>query len=678
MSIAAAMSYGRLLDLIEQTPGAVALLSDSQLSKLLARLPAFLPRAAALLGEALLRAWLYETRCPANIQKVVQAGNLAAVWLEFAKQAQPLRRGNVESDRRDHRRRAPHFGTALETATWEFFSRRLDATLRADGFFPLAVGTAHAEAIAVPFCFHDRPGVDHKIRDRGGLPLANWSAAVARLEHDYGSSLAADLLVDVGLRQADLEGTSFGLSFVLAKERLRGRWTGEFRPLDILATGSFEGGRLTEVGKERAKADLAVRMGVKLLVSPGCNRDLSQSFALPAGLDIEDCLKRVGGELECRNLCALDFHGASRGLADLKSMVHRGGIPLHDAEVKRKRYERFFCSCRHPAAPDRLRECRTLEVAIRNHRGQPTISSRTKAHAGGDPLNHVETKANEVVSLTDQGELSKAEARGRSLLNWVKRSFRGGDEMMRIRCKMHACGVLGGQPLLHRALRYPGCAAESRELLEAALECAIDLNEPDEIARDLGQLTLWHALHDPEHCEGIIRQAEERIRRLAPASLEVHLDYLHRARWLGAFREYISTRLVRHGFRLWPLPETQISGTSLLRGTALKYRGTLLAAAGETASSKESFKQACVLFEHAPIPLLGFIGGTVALQAGESLLKLERATGLRFLQEAEKAFLRLPKNFVMPGGTGWLKRCRGLSRGQSHADLPNPQWVCPY
>ena len=678
MSIAAAMSYGRLLDLIEQTPGAVALLSDSQLSRLLARLPAFLPRAASLLGEALLRVWLYETRCPADIQKVFQAGNLAAVWLEFAKQAQPLRRGNAESDHRDHRRRTPHFGTALETATWEFFSRRLDATLRADGFFPIAVGSAHAEAIAVPFCFHDRPGVDHKICDRGGMPLANWSAAVARLEHNYGFPLAADLLVDVGLRQADLEGTSFGLAFVLAKERLRGRWTGKFRPLDVLATGSFEGGRLTEVGKERAKDDLAVRMGVKLFVSPGSNRDLGQPFALPAGLGIEDCLKRIGAELERRNLCALEFHGAERGLADLKSMVHRGRVPLDVAETRRERYERFFCSSVHPAAPDKLRECRTLKAAIRNHRGQPTISSRTKARAGGDPLNHVETKAYEVGSLTDQGELSKAEARGRSLLNWVKRGFRGGDEMLRIRCKMVAFGALGGQPLLQLALRVPKRAVESRRLLDAALECATYLNDPVEIAFDLGQLALWHALHDPEQCEVSIRIAEERIHRVAPASIEDSLVYLHRARWLGAFREYITTRLVRPGFHSWPLPEAQISGTSWLRGTALKYRGTLLAAAGETASSKESFKQACILFERAPSGLLSFIGGTVALQAGESLLKLERATGLRFLQEAEKAFLRLPKNFVMPGGTGWLKRCRGLSRGQSHADLPNPQWVCPY
>ena len=677
MSIAAAMSYGRLLDLIEQTPGAVALLSDSQLSRLLARLPAFLPRAASLLGEALLRVWLYETRCPADIQKVFQAGNLAAVWLEFAKQAQPLRRGNVESDRRDHRRRSPHFGTALETATWEFFSRRLDATLRADGFFPLAVGTAHAEAIAVPFCFHDRPGVDHKIRDRGGLPLANWSAAVARLEHDYGSSLAADLLVDVGLRQADLVGSSFGLPLVLAKERLRGRWVGEFRPLDVLATGSFEGRHLAEVGKQRAKADLAYRMGVKLFVSPGGNRDLSQPFAFPAGFGIEDSLRRIGAELERRNLCSLDFHGASRGLADLKSMVHRGGIRLDDAEAKRKRYERFFCSHMHPAAPDRLRECRTLEVAIRNHRGQPISSSRTKARVWGDPLNYVETKAHLVVNLTDRGELAKAEACGRSLLNWVSSGFRGSAEM-KLRCKMLACGVLGGQPLLHRALREPGCAAESRQLLEGALECATLLNDPDEIARDLGQLVLWHALHDPEHSEMSFRVAEERIHRLAPNSLDSSLAYLHRARWLGAFREFLSSRLVRRGFRSWPLPEIQLSGTDWLRGTALKYRATLLAAAGETEASAAAFNQARACFGRATSPLLSFVGATVALRAGESMLESGQPTARRFLQAAERGFLRSPTRLAFSKKAEWLKRSRGLLAGRKPAELPNPQMAFPY
>jgi hypothetical protein len=572
----------------------------------------------------------------------------------------------------------------LETRVWSFFSQRLSNILDADGFFPLAVGRGGGDAIIVPFRFRACEPKIGKVRDRSGSVLKNWSVTVARLEKEYGGDLGVQLLVEFGRRRGEIDGASFGLALVVAKERGRCISVGEYSPLDVLATGAFRAGHLAEVEELDAKGELARRMGVKLFIAPSMVAGLDSNFVVSPGLSIPDCIQRIGAELDRRCLSRLDFHGAKQNVARLWSSVHNALLPMEEAGARVQRYEAVFRSARHPAAVEMLNECVMLRAAIANHRGDPATAllnidiALRSALKEGNPLNYVSALASQVVSLTDLGALREAEVLARHLLEWVEGEFRGSAET-RIRCRMIIHGVLGGQPLLYRALRDPSCSKESLEHLEAAVEQATNVNDPSEICRDIVQVALWYALLKPEVSFTACEDAEARMRKLPGWPDETSLAYLSRARWLGAFRGYLLNATIPADFRSWSLPNPEISHASWLFATALKYRSTLVAAVGEGQKAEGTFTQACGLLERAREPLLRFIGATTALQAGESLFRARRSVALDFLHRAKGWFSSFNSYFHDRGWVAlWQQRCAGLLKGESSANLPNPQANWPY
>jgi len=224
-----------------------------------------------------------------------------------------------------------------------------------------------------------------------------------------------------------------------------------------------------------------------------------------------------------------------------------------------------------------------------------------------------------VVSLTDRGCLEEAEAMGRELLQEVRELPPGVSTEDRVRCEMVAHGVLGGQPLLHKSLLDQTSATESLCLIQQALKRAKELGDHSEICRDAVQIALWHALLCPERTQDAVDEAATILTRSPVEERGASEVYLLRTRFLGAYRALLLDKRVPSDFNDWPLPPDDSTCPMWPRATALKYRGTLRAAAGDRTGAENDFRVACDLLAAEIGPLLRFFGATTALQAAESL-----------------------------------------------------------
>ncbi len=417
-------------------------------------------------------------------------------------------------------------------------------------------------------------------------------------------------------------------------------------------------------------------MDAKLFVSSGAGKTDDSGLQLPVGAPITDCIDAVEAALSQRGLTKLDYRQATCGLTKLDKQMRESLITLDEAEARLRRYESAFRSSPHPAAGDGLKECILLLAAVANHRGEPlqALSAKDQVSlvelAHGDPLLYTKAIAFQVVSLTDLRSLGKAEQLARGLLGWIEQEFRGRQEM-KIRCRMIACGALGGQPLLTLGLQNPSCADEALKFLQTALELAIELDDPREIAMDLAQVALGYALLKPENCCEQCAYAEDHLHRLPGPAALISIQYLRRARLLGAFRQLLREAKLPPDFDSWPLPDGQVPW---LYASARKYRGALFAAAGETKRASQDFTQACGLLDRVSQPLLRFIGATAALQAGESLWPVRRQEARAFLHQANASFAPYASYFHEPGWVEkWRQRCDGLLPAGNPAALPHPQ-----
>ena len=668
-------SFSRLLDKLEAAPNSVAVLSDCQLALLASRLPLFPARAALILGEVLFRRWLYEDRSPAEIKGIARTRIPAALNEECEKLAFQRRAVLDQEGLLGAFEPLVHSSQEMGNLIWGFFCQRVRDCLAADGFFPLAVGQDEG-AVLVPFQFRALETKAGKVRDKSGRALRKWSSAVASLEKETDCELSIELMIELGSREGNIDGSSFGLALLIAKERKRGYQMGEFQPLEILASGAFINGRLAEVGKSDAKKDLAWRMDAKLFVSPGVERTDDSCLYLPVGASIPDCINVIEAELSKRGLTKLDYHRAMGGLTKLDKQLRKSLITSDEAEAKLRRYESAFRSSSHQAAGDGLKQCILLLAAVANHRGEPLkalsaedqVSLAELAH--GDPLLYTKAIAFQVVSLTDLRSLEKAEQLARGLLSWIDQEFRGSHET-ELRCRMIACGALGGQPLLTLGLQNPHRADESLNFLQMALEHAIELNDPREIAMDLAQISLGHALLKPESFREQCAHAEDQIRTLPGQAALVSIQHLRRARLLGAFRQLLREAELPPDFDAWPLPDCQVPW---LFASALKYRGALFAATGEAKRALQDFTQAYGLLDRVSHPLIRFIGATAALQAGESLWPVRRKEAREFFHQAKASFAPFASYFHEPGWVEkWRQRCDGFLLGRNAEKLPHPQ-----
>jgi hypothetical protein len=673
---------------LKKSPGSVTIFSDTQLTKISTPLPTEPIIAAKILGERLIRNWLYREHRSDCSGLVLNSLNFDLLWSAFEAKALPLH--NVESISAHEIRERLHvdsFQNSIERDIWNHFIERLVWFLTCDGLIPACIG--HGEALPIPFVLRADEAPSTLVRDINGVPAKEWinepTGLWDALGHHYGIQLGCDLGAYAQVSEP-FSGGSFALPVLLAHSR---KQKADYPVMGVLATGEIVNRRVKAVDQNYigAKQKLAHKMGVNLFVAPGIDNG-NDVLSIPQDSPIKDALGRIWKRLDELGLTVLDAPTARLRLRELFLDVRLGNLPLIKARERLLKYKDALKNEQHnPVIAEELVRAQLLHGAIENHCGDPLLGkklsdSARKLAGRSNPLLFFEAGAKQVVSLTDLGNISEAIALGRNLLRQLQ-SFRGNADD-RLRAEMIIKGSLGGDALLSQALN---CRAnlslktECLTLLEDALARAQQLYRSCDNAQtrvdvcmDTVRLAMGHALLNPDNYEAIVEQAATTLNMFPIVAANTSRQYLRRVRFLGAYRAWIENGKIQTDFENWDLPDEGAGHFAWLRATALKYRGALYSSAGDLTSARSDFANACKLLDDQAPPILRFISATCALQAGECLLLHNDSSGKHYLLRSTNTFIQFKKWFCASiRGTRWLKRSQGLLMGVLPAKLPHPQ-----
>jgi tetratricopeptide (TPR) repeat protein len=449
--------------------------------------------------------------------------------------------------------------------------------------------------------------------------------------------------------------------------------------LRVVATGVLKLGGLSRAEGLDAKAALARRMGAQFLPVG------TEAHHIPAGTDIRDLAEAVLSRLDgtaLLNLTPRQLRDAIRLIGDeMKS----GQITLDTAELRLNWHQKALDSAsRDGLGPEARLSALSLRGAIFNHKGDAEQAARCNEAARAEALRmnnpraFVDSTANQLVSLTDLGDLKRAEVVGRQLLKWVRTEMQGSTEDKK-RAEMTACGALGGQTLLQSALAGAHGREESLELLERALLLAREIEDGRDICFDAVQVAGWHALLEPEATEESFQKALGELQHFPRSTHAISLAYLLRIRFLGAYRHWLLNGTVASEFDKWELPPKKVSHLSWVLASALKYRGTLFAASGRFSEATEDFQDAVFLLERQAPSVLRFMSATVSLQAFFSLQRHDIRTASAFLERARAVFGAFD-GVAAPSldGRAWLQVCETDEPAAREAAFFERQRIFPY
>jgi len=609
MDVQYSQSYRSLLEVIEECPGVVAILADSHLATLVGCLPLDPAIRDLLLGEALVRLWLYQDRCPDGLVRTLR-DKFDEMFLDVIRSSRDPDNGKNGYDQ--------VMGGYLHL--W----RRIKDFESADGIIPLVHQGGIGEGVALPFCFNITGQDQSRIRDRGGYEVQRWQDAFTVLGEGLSKGADVVLLSEFGNYTDIFVGASFGLPIALARERKGGESIlGEFRALEILVSGCLRQGRTEEVTGTEAKAALAKRLGARFAVVAIDWVDNESSLGIQPNTPTIKALETIARFIEECGISRLTPRIVLKRITQLESDVRMGSIPANPALRKLDRYEKVLRQddAIGPQFDDGRLHANLLRATLLNHAGQAEEARKIieeiqlSEAAACNPPAMARALAARVVALTDMGLLEAAGTQGRELLVWSESGRFQGSAEDRVKCMMTAHGVLGGQPLLQKALADPTFAEESRTHLETALKHADDLGASREIAFDLVQLVLWRALHDPSRAEQAYQEALERITGMDQKEVGASKEYLDAHRFLAAYRSTILGYAVRGDVVEWTLPEQGSAHSDWLRATSLKYRASVRAKTGDLEGAAQDFAEGLKLMEFPTSPLLRFISGTIAVEA---------------------------------------------------------------
>jgi tetratricopeptide (TPR) repeat protein len=644
---------GSFAGLLEEAsdPEAPATFSDAQLSGLFLREDLPVSLRAALAGEILVRLWLYRAGEPGD--SLLRARNALDGALREEWESRMATDGVLELPRN------PFPAGSFAHEAWSVFARRAARFLRADGFIPALVGSDPGEAIPLPFRFQPGQTPDRKVTDLSGVPVPQWSEGIRRLEAERGHDLGLVLDVELGAKADRLEGGSLGLPVLVAHLRFSGEMPA-ILPLGVVASGEVVAGLICRPSGAGAKAALARRMGAVCLVpSPAVEGGL-----FPEGVPVGELPAHVRSALGVAKPGFLSARGLLDALRVLGEEIRGGRVRLEQAH-QRLGWIVEALETQPPGAA--LTEANlmalVLQSAIANHQGNAPESdallreARSLASQLKNPQVLVDASAHQVVCLTDLGYLEEAEHIGRDLLHWVRSQMQG-DADSKTRAEMVACGVLGGQALLHAAVAGEPCGDESLSLLQSALHYARELQDPREICRDAVQIAGWHALLNPEGAEKAWAEARDILAGHLKKFSAVSEAYLNRVRFLGAYRRWLTSGEVEAGFAAWDLPSPDVAHAAWPLASALRCRGALLAASGALREADEDFARATSLLQREAPPVLRFMGAVCHVQAAISLRAKSPDRAEFYLRNATGIFEGfVPAVCPALDGRPWLEAC---------------------
>lgn len=658
----------RVIDLFEKAldPHIVPFLSTAELLAVLKKIPVSQHLLEPVIGELLLRLWLYRAHRPSA---------LSEVFYSFV--PRELRDVFVAIERGLNPNLAPN-ATIQENGAWRFFAERANDFIKADGVIALTVGRTQPEALAAPFRFKPNLADGAKVQDVGGRILPIWSRQIHLLEQEWDEELGIQLQVVVPECMTP-QGSSFALSVVLAKATKVGRLP-QFQALSVIATGRFVGGHLRRIHRKQAKGTLATHIGA-VFVAPGTEKG-SEHIGIPHDMSLNNVIEFLNVEFARRGFGVMTPQQVNDAIRNLQTEIHEGRTSLPAAVRCLKRYSALLDESASKTDAGAILRSHVLRGNIANHMGNSedawseSFLAQACALKARDHRAYVDAVANEVVALADLGYLVEAEKVGRKLLTWVKEQMAGNDREQ-LQSEMIATGVLGGQPLLQLAVQGAPCGDEARDLLTRAFTIAKELELASEIARDSAQIVLWHALLMPEKSERAYAEADAVINQLDRAETRVSRAYLQNARFLGAYRRLLTSSEIASGFEEWELPNNGVGYDAWPYATALKYRGTLYATAGAQDRAEIDFVEGVKKLSSSTSTLLNFIGATAALHAAESL-GVNSAGGAPMLKLALRAFEANQKSQPDNATHPWIERSLGLSNGVIGSLLPHPQLTFRY
>ncbi|NCD34476.1 MAG: hypothetical protein EOL87_13815 [Spartobacteria bacterium] len=620
-------SLQALIQMLNADVHTLALLSDDQLAKL-ATHPPTRTAEASIRGETLTRRWLYGSA--------------------------------INPD-------------AEEKRTADYLRERISGFTHCDGLIPVTTGTQPRQAIPIPFTIRSEQNTCCAT-DLAGHSITTWEDVLSPLLRPAGCVMR--LSIRIGTR--DLSGASCGLPVYLAVLRHQGI-INRYDPMRLLATGVIRNNVMQTTDDLEAKRQLAQRMNAQLFFSPGSFPDATHAH-IPCGTPLQHIPAMIEKTLMQAGLGTMDSRQAIDLLEKIVRQVHEGTSTMDAAACILKRILKAFDDDSDGIRiPENKIKAILLQGSMYNHAGRPDEGQKYTHDALKLAEQHHKTPlfasaaAHQIVSLTDQGYIADAVCFGRSILQTLQSTTwqRTDDELL---AYMRVYGALGGQALYQNAL-HSGCpddAQESRAYLQKALEYARELHDPIETARDLTQIFLWQATFCSESAHDAYHDTLDALRRMH-SDTAVSIGYLHRARFFGAYRHHLTTQHIPDDFTSWELPSDRIGHLSWVRATALKYRATLYAAAGQPQAAMADFEQsiACLIPEEAP--LLQFIGATAALQAAQSLTHIHPQRSLTYKQQAQRLFRQLTDLFPEAFGIR-----QWIAYAHDPENRPNPQLTFAY
>lgn len=479
-----------------------------------------------------------------------------------------------------------------------------------DGVIPVLI--EEREAFPIPFRFVDGIFGDSGFYDVENHSIPGWNLHLHHVEQACNAQIRCQLLIRAGSRTEGFSGASFCLPLAIAHARHNSRLP-EFNPLSFVATGEISAGCVESAAGLKAKRMMAEKMRA--------------AFFTPGDSDTGDQASPWGNViLEVERL--LENRGISRHtVPQTKARLQRLQEELHTGKVGPEEALRMTEFLRRNINPDDVSPMAveakiTAELicsSAANHTGD---SESSRAHlnraeklceGSKDPNLLVHLWANLVVQLTDVFALDEAEKTGRELLEYVETKYSGPAEAHHA-AKMRATGALGGQPLLTLAMRGKADPLESKRLLEECYQLAEEIHLPPECCRGITQLALWHAIFQPHSFCSVYEEARQVFGRYRQDSVPSS-HYLDAYRLLAARRRLLSGDGVPEiQFESWTVPDIANGAPHWLRATALKYRATLNAHAGETEQCVQDLTNARALLAPNKAPLIRLIRSSISLE----------------------------------------------------------------
>ena len=478
--------------------------------------------------------------------------------------------------------------------------KRFRRLFSADGLIPVYNTDGSGQAFLIPFSFKEDADGARGVFTLDGHEVTEWSECAKRL----GIPCVVRLHCHQDGNEFPLKGSSLMLPLQMAWWR-KERNLPEYNVFRLVATGSFdESLRLASVQtEEKARAVFSQLHDAYFLCPESDSQTSRRLHCLPlvGRTALLEKIRKVAEKLD-----KLDMPYVLQRIDAFGREVNLNNYNRWDELIKRLEHADVFDRRREQDADSYLSILMLRSTACR-HAGRTAeakklnIQARQFASKHGDKYVRqlLRLEIDNLVNLTDEGEIESAEELGGGLVDALER-LKDTDLWMRFH------GTMGQVYSFGTLMGLQGfTSSQARSHFEQALNCAYALGSEAEIAHDLNYLHLYFAFFAPgtEEEQTAFDDAKKQLDRLNQAereqqekgNAEKNLSYLKRSQSLAWYRLLLTNnvppRYETSSFQKLLL-ETSQGTDDWLRCCIAKYLGALEAASGNMDSARNYFQAA--------------------------------------------------------------------------------------